>query len=119
MRILIIDDSITMRRIIRKALEAGGFDDIIEAGNGAEALKQLNGVGLVLTDWNMPVMDGLTFVHEMRNESRYDDIPIIMVTTEGAETEVIKALRQGVNDYIVKPFTPTTIQKKVKELLER
>ena len=119
MKILVVDDSSIMRRIICKALDQGGFDDIIEAGNGAEALERLEGVDLVLTDWNMPVMNGLTFVQEMRKMSAYDEVPIIMVTAEGAESEVVRALQYGVSDFIVKPFTTLTILRKVKELLER
>ena len=116
MKILIVDDSTTMRKIIRKNLEGRGYDDIIEAENGQEALDKLDGVNLILTDWNMPVMDGLTFVKEAK-KGQYSDIPIIMVTTEGAKSEVVEALKAGVADYIVKPFTPLLIFEKVKSFL--
>ena len=116
MKILVVDDSTTMRRIITKNLIRAGFKNVVEAGNGAEALSNMEEVELILTDWNMPVMDGLTFVIEVRNSPVYAEIPIIMITTEGAQKEVIEALKQGVNDYIVKPFTPKTLIEKIKLL---
>ena len=118
MKILVVDDSTTMRRIISKSLNSAGFTDVVEAGNGAEALSNMEEVELILTDWNMPVMDGLTFVKEVRSSPVYAEIPIIMITTEGAQKEVIEALKQGVNDYIVKPFTPKILIEKVKSLEE-
>ncbi len=114
MRILVVDDSTTMRRIIINSLKAAGFTDLVEAGNGEEALKTLDGVNLILTDWNMPVMDGLSLVKEVRSDAAMNSIPIIMVTSEGARDEVMEALAAGVNDYIVKPFTKDTLAEKVK-----
>jgi len=119
MKVLVVDDSTTMRRIIKKSLASKGLNDVVEAGNGAEALSNMNEVDLILTDWNMPVMDGLTFVKEIRNSPVYWEIPIIMITTEGAQKEVIEALKQGVNDYIVKPFTPKTLIEKIIAYMEQ
>ena len=117
MKILIVDDSLTMQKIIIKNLSSRGFDNVVEAENGADALNKLEGVSLILTDWNMPVMDGLTFVKEVRKTDGCDKIPIIMVTTEGAKSEVVEALKAGVTDYIVKPFTPVVLSEKVKSVI--
>ena len=119
MKVLIVDDSTTMRRIIAKSLASAGINDVVEAGDGAEALSNMDEVNLILTDWNMPVMDGLTFVKEIRNSPVFSEIPIIMITTEGAQKEVIEALKQGVNDYIVKPFTPKTLIEKINVIVEQ
>ena len=118
MKILVVDDSATMRRIIENNLKAAGYDDIVQASNGVEALSNMGGVKLVLTDWNMPVMDGLTLVKEIRSNPAFASVPIIMVTTEGAKGEVIEALKHGVNDYIVKPFTKKTLVDKVLEVMD-
>ena len=117
MKILVVDDSITMRRIIINSLKSAGYDDIVEAGDGIEGLSNMEGAELVLTDWNMPEMDGLTFVKEIRRSEVYADIPIIMITTEGAKKEVVDALKQGVNNYIVKPFDKDTLVAKVEETI--
>ena len=118
MKILITDDSATMRRIIIKNLGAAGYNDIIEAENGEEALTKLAGIDLILTDWNMPVMDGLTMVKTIRANDAYKDLPIMMITSQAAQKEVIEALKNGVNDYIIKPFTPSFLIEKVKNLIE-
>jgi two-component system chemotaxis response regulator CheY len=114
MKIMVVDDSSIMRRIISSNLKTAGFNDIIEAGNGAEAINNIDGVELVLTDWNMPIMDGLTLVKEIRKRGELSSVPIIMITTEGAKSEVVEALKQGVTNYIVKPFTPEILVEKVK-----
>jgi two-component system chemotaxis response regulator CheY len=115
MKVLVVDDSSTMRRIIINTLKSAGYPDVDEAGDGAEALGKVDGVGLILTDWNMPVMDGLTFVKEVRGKGI--TTPIIMVTTEGAKNEVLEALKNGVNDYIVKPFTKPVMVEKITKVL--
>lgn len=120
MRIITVDDSSTMRRIIKNTLKKIGYgDDILEAENGKKALDVLstNDVDIIITDWNMPVMDGLTFVKKIRSDSKYKDIPIIMVTTEAAKEDIITALQAGVNNYIVKPFTPDVVKDKVETVL--
>ena len=117
MKIMVVDDSSIMRRIIGGNLKSAGFSEIVEASNGAEAINNMAGVELVLTDWNMPIMDGLTLVKEIRKRSELAKVPIIMITTEGAKAEVMEALKQGVSNYIVKPFTPETLVEKVKATL--
>ncbi|MFW5989794.1 MAG: response regulator, partial [Campylobacterales bacterium] len=110
MKLLVVDDSSTMRRIIKNTLSRLGYTEILEAEDGAKAWEIMSdensGVGILITDWNMPEMNGLELVKKVRSEQRYKDVPIIMVTTEGGKAEVITALKAGVNNYIVKPFTP-------------
>ncbi len=120
MKIITVDDSSTMRRIIKNTLKRIGYgDEILEAENGKEALEILenNDVDLIITDWNMPVMDGLTFVKKIRSNKKYDDVPIIMVTTEAAKEDIITALKAGVNNYIVKPFTPQVLKEKIEAVM--
>ena len=118
--IITVDDSSTMRRIIKNTLQKLGFETILEAGNGVEALEVMskNKVDMVVTDWNMPEMDGLTFVKAVRAKDEYKDLPILMITTEAAKEDILTALRSGVNNYVVKPFTPETLQEKVFKLLD-
>ncbi len=120
MRIITVDDSSTMRRIIKNTLKRIGYgDEILEAENGKEALEILENtdVDLIITDWNMPVMDGLTFVKKIRANKKFDDVPIIMVTTEAAKEDIITALKAGVNNYIVKPFTPQVLKEKIEAVM--
>lgn len=120
MRLLVVDDSSTMRRIIRNTLERLGHTDVIEAEHGVEAWEKLStdeSVKVVITDWNMPEMNGLDLVKKIRAEQKYADMPIIMVTTEGGKAEVITALKAGVNNYIVKPFTPQVLKEKLEDVL--
>ena len=116
MRILVVDDSSTMRRIIKNTLGRLNYKDIVEAEHGAEAWTHMDAnpdLGMLITDWNMPEMNGLELVKKVRADSRFSDLPIIMVTTEGGKAEVITALRAGVNNYIVKPFTPQVLKEKL------
>lgn len=120
LKLLVVDDSSTMRRIIKNTLQRLGYDDILEAENGLEAWGILDGTGginVLITDWNMPEMNGLNLVKKVRADERYKDIPIIMVTTEGGKAEVITALKAGVNNYIVKPFTPQVLKEKLEVVL--
>ena len=118
--IITVDDSSTMRRIIKNTLQKLGFETILEAGNGVEALEVMskNKVDMIVTDWNMPEMDGLTFVKAVRAKDEYKDLPILMITTEAAKEDILTALRSGVNNYVVKPFTPETLQEKGFKLLD-
>lgn len=118
--IITVDDSSTMRRIIKNTLQKLGFEAILEAGNGIEALEVMskNKVDIIITDWNMPEMDGLTFVKTVRQKDQYKETPILMITTEAAKEDILTALRSGVNNYVVKPFTPDTLQEKVFKLLD-
>lgn len=117
MKILTVDDSSTMRRIIKNTLSRIGYEDVVEATDGQDALGRMDGVELVLTDWNMPEMDGLTFVKTLRANASYDKIPIIMVTTEAAKKEILEAIKAGVSDYIVKPFTPEVLREKINKVV--
>jgi two-component system chemotaxis response regulator CheY len=120
MKILVVDDSSTMRRIIKNTLGRLGHKDILEAEDGAVAWKVMGeneDIDILVTDWNMPEMNGLELVQKVRAEEKYADLPIIMVTTEGGKTEVITALKAGVNNYIVKPFTPQVLQEKLEAVL--
>lgn len=116
-RVLIVDDSSTMRKIITRSLRQAGFDigEILEAENGQAGLERLAGasVGITLTDINMPVMDGLTFIDNIRANAAWNAMPIIVITTEGAETLVKEAIKKGANNLIKKPFTPEQIKEKL------
>lgn len=115
--ILIVDDSTTMQRIIKNTLHKLGLNNVSLANDGVEAwnLIQLNDYNLLITDWNMPNMNGLELVKAVR--SKNTDLPIIMVTTEGGRAEIMKALHAGVNNYIVKPFTPQTLKDKLESVM--
>jgi two-component system chemotaxis response regulator CheY len=119
--VLVVDDSSTMRRIIKGNLIRLNFleKNIKEAGDGIEAISILanNPIDLIITDWNMPNMNGLELVKKIRSNLIYNNTPIIMVTTEGNKSAVITALKAGVNNYIVKPFTPATLHEKIKEYI--
>ena len=119
MKLLVVDDSSTMRRIIKNTLQRLGYEDILEAEHGVEAWEILDSqnVNILITDWNMPEMNGLELVIKTRADERYKDMPIIMVTTESGKTEVITALKAGVNNYIVKPFTPQILKEKLEAVL--
>jgi two-component system chemotaxis response regulator CheY len=120
MKVLVVDDSSTMRRIIVNTLARLGYKDTIQGADGVEGWDSLvanEDVGIVITDWNMPNMNGLEFVKKIRALEKYNDIPIIMVTTEGGKAEVITALKAGVNNYIVKPFTPQVLKEKLQAVL--
>lgn len=120
MKLLIVDDSSTMRRIIKNTLQRLGYDDILEAEHGLQAwelLDTIDDIKILITDWNMPEMNGLDLVKKVRGDQRFVDIPIIMVTTEGGKAEVITALKTGVNNYIVKPFTPQVLKENLEAVL--
>lgn len=120
MKLLVVDDSSTMRRIIRNTLERMGYENIIEGEDGIDgwdALEEHPDIDMLITDWNMPEMDGLELVRKIRGDPRFVELPIIMVTTEGGKTEVITALKAGVNNYIVKPFTPKILKEKLEIVL--
>lgn len=120
MKLLVVDDSSTMRRIIKNTLVRLGYQDILEGENGIEGWTALNSnpdIGMLITDWNMPEMNGLELVKKVRADGRFSDLPIIMVTTEGGKAEVITALKAGVNNYIVKPFTPQVLKEKLAAVM--
>lgn len=119
---MIVDDSSTMRRIISSVVKQIGIDDdyIGLAVDGMDALGQLKSTtyDLVLTDWNMPKMNGLQLVKNLRTLPKYANTPILMITTEGGKSEVVTALKSGVNNYIVKPFSAETLKAKLEPLIK-
>lgn len=120
MKLLVVDDGSTMRRIIKNTLSRLGYEDVLEGEDGLQGWNVLDSnpdMGMLITDWNMPEMNGLELVKKVRADARFADLPIIMVTTEGGKAEVITALKAGVNNYIVKPFTPQVLKEKLAAVL--
>ena len=121
LRTLIVDDSSVMRKIVERALRQAGIPlaDVIEAANGSQALEILSQqtVDLVLTDINMPVMDGLELVRRLHKVDKARDVPVLMITTEGSESQVVQAIACGARGYVRKPFTPEQIKRQVLSLL--
>jgi len=121
MKMLLVDDSRTMRNIEKKVLSELSGTEFVEAGDGQEALSAIAaepaGFGLILIDWNMPVMDGITLVHKIREKDK--KTPLIMVSTEAEKGRVLDAIRAGVNNYVVKPFTPESLIEKVRTTLAK
>ena len=116
MKFLVVDDSATMRRIVINALQRIGFHDTVEAGDGQEALLKFDSsVKFVITDWNMPNMTGTEFAKALRD--RGEQVPILMVTARSVREDIIEAMEAGVNNYIVKPFTPQILKEKIDALL--
>jgi two-component system, chemotaxis family, chemotaxis protein CheY len=121
LRALIVDDSSVMRKIVARALQQGGVNlsEVLEAGNGAEALEVIRNqkLDLVLSDINMPVMDGLEFVRQLQTVDNAKGVPVVMITTEGSESHVMEAISCGARGYIRKPFTPEQMKQHVLPLL--
>ena len=121
LNILVVDDSVTMRRIIVNSLGKLGYKNIIEAVDGKDALGKMytEKVNFIITDWNMPEMNGLDFVNAIKEEASFKDIPILMVTTRSLKDDVVVALKAGVDNYVVKPFTPEVLKEKMDAVLQR
>ncbi|RNC80825.1 MAG: response regulator [Phycisphaera sp.] len=119
MKILLVDDSKTMRSIQKSVLTQLGYTEIEEACDGQDALSKVGAFepDLMLVDWNMPNMDGITFVKHIRQNDK--TTPIIMVTTESEKSRVIEAIKAGVNNYVVKPFTPDSLSQRITETLTK
>jgi len=119
---LIVDDSSVMRKIVERSLRQAGIElsQVVEAANGVEALAALGRtkVDLILSDINMPVMDGLEFVRQLQGVAEAKNIPVVMITTEGSESNVMQALSLGARGYIRKPFTPDQVKEYVLPVLE-
>jgi two-component system chemotaxis response regulator CheY len=118
MKALIIDDSRAMRMLVKRIVAGHGFETI-EAGNGQEALDHLSAgerPDICLIDWNMPVMDGLTFVNSVRAIPDYRNITLMMVTTESERTQIVRALAAGAHEYLIKPFTEDALISKLELL---
>ena len=119
MKVMLVDDSKTMRNIQKGILTQLGYTDLEEACDGLDALSKVGAFQpeLLLVDWNMPNMDGLTFVKKYRQSDK--TTPIIMVTTETERARVVEAIKAGVNNYVVKPFTPDLLSQRINETLEK
>lgn len=119
MTVLIVDDFDTMRRIIKGALKEIGFYNFIEANDGKSALGKLDKekVDLIVSDWIMPNMNGIELLKTVKKDEKLRKIPFIMVTAEGHKGYVLEAINAGVDNYIVKPFTPETLQEKIKKVV--
>ncbi|MBN1256928.1 MAG: response regulator [Planctomycetes bacterium] len=119
MKVLVVDDSTTMRRIICNTLNSALKSPvIIEAGDGEDGFAQYQkntDVNIILTDWNMPKMNGLAFLEKVREVNK--EVPIVMVTTEAEKQNVVTAIKAGANTYVVKPFTPEVLQEKLRPFL--
>ena len=118
MRILVVDDFSTMRRIIRNILRQLGYANIEEADDGTSAMAKLKNekFDFVISDWNMPGMSGLELLQAIREDESLKHIPVLMVTAEAQKENVVKAVQAGVNNYIVKPFTAETLREKIDKI---
>ena len=120
LKFLVVDDSVTMRRIVLNSRKGIGYSQFLEAGDGKEALDVLNSddsINFVITDWNMPNVSGLELVKNIRANDKYGDLPILMVTTRGVKEDIIEALNAKVNNYVIKPFTPAVLKEKIEQIL--
>lgn len=119
MKFLVVDDSATMRRIVINSLKRIGYEEFVEAGDGAQALQVLDSsVEFVITDWNMPNMGGLDFVRALRERDDIDEkLPVLMVTTRSVREDIVRAAEAGASNYVVKPFTPQVLKEKIDKLL--
>lgn len=120
LKFLVVDDSVTMRRIVINLLKNLGHQDFIEATDGRDALEKLgadNSINFVITDWNMPNVSGLELTKAIRNHDNLNSLPILMVTTRGVKDDIIEALNARVNNYVVKPFTPQILKEKIEQIL--
>jgi len=120
MGILVVDDFATMRKIIKNLLKQAGYNNIVEAEDGAEALKVLKSekADFIISDWNMPNMNGLEFLKAVRADSEFSGLPFLMVTAEGLKENVVSAIKAGVSGYIVKPFTADVLSEKIEKTVK-
>ena len=120
-RILVVDDFSTMRRIIKNLLKDLGFSNIQEADDGNTALPMLQqgGFDFVVTDWNMPGMQGIDLLKAIRADEKLKHLPVLMVTAEAKKEQIVAAAQAGVNGYVVKPFTAATLKEKLEKIFER
>lgn len=121
MKFLVVDDFSTMRRIVRNLLKELGFTNVDEAEDGAVALQKLEsgGFDFVVTDWNMPNMDGLTLLQRIRQSPQLRHLPVLMVTAEAKKENIIAAAQAGASGYVVKPFTAATLAEKLQKVFEK
>ena len=118
MKVLVVDDFATMRRIITNVLRQIGFENIVEAEDGTKALQVLeqDTIDFVITDWNMPEMSGLDLLKAIRSRGEKSDLPVLMVTAEALQENIVAAARAGVNNYIIKPFDAKTLAEKINKI---
>jgi two-component system chemotaxis response regulator CheY len=121
LKILIVDDFSTMRRIIKNLLRDLGFNNTVEADDGITALPVLKsgGIDFLVTDWNMPGMSGLELLEKVRSDPALAKLPVLMVTAEAKREQIILAAQAGVNGYVVKPFTAAVLKEKIEKIFER
>ena len=121
MRILVVDDFATMRKVIRNLLRQIGYQEVIEAENGISALRELRSqkIDFIISDWNMPNMSGIDFLRAVRADSELSNIPFLMVTAESLKENVVEAVKAGVSNYIVKPFTAEVLSEKIEKIIEK
>lgn len=122
---LVVDDFPTMRRIVSNLLKENGYSRIVEAEDGNDALQKLSEqlstvpIGFVITDWNMPVMDGLALLKQIRADAAMKDLPVLMVTAEAKKENIVAAAQAGADGYIVKPFNAATLKEKLEKILAK
>ena len=120
LKILIVDDFATMRKVIRNLLKQGGFENVVEAEDGVAALKVLKSqpVDFIISDWNMPNMSGLELLKSVRSDDELKALPFLMVTAEALKDNVVAAVKAGVSNYIVKPFTAEVLNEKIEKIVK-
>ncbi len=120
LKILIVDDFATMRKVIRNLLKQGGFENVVEAEDGVAALKILQSqkVDFIISDWNMPNMSGLELLKAVRGDGDLKELPFLMVTAEALKDNVVAAVKAGVSNYIVKPFTAEVLNEKIEKIVK-
>lgn len=121
MRILVVDDFSTMRRIVKNILKQLGYTNVVDADDGSSAWEVLNKdkIDFVISDWNMPTMSGLELLKKIRNSEEFSDLPFLMVTAEAQQENIIEAVQAGVSNYIVKPFTADAIEQKIDKIFNK
>ena len=121
MKILIVDDFATMRKVIRNLLRQTGYQNVAEAEDGVVALKELKSqkVDFIISDWNMPNMTGIELLRAVRADSELSSLPFLMVTAEALQQNVVEAVKAGVSNYIVKPFTAEVLSEKIEKIIEK
>ncbi len=120
MRVLVVDDFSTMRRIVRNILRQLGFNNVVEADDGLTAWEVLNRekIDFVVSDWNMPGMTGIDLLRKVRASEEFEKIPFLMVTAEAQQENILEAVQAGVSNYIVKPFTADTMKQKIDKIFQ-
>lgn len=122
-KVLIVDDMLTMRKIVQKAFRDLGFTDLAEASDGVKAWEAVSGspqpFGLIISDWNMPNATGLDLLKRVRSDSRFKNTPFVLLTAESEAAQVAEAVKAGVDHYIVKPFTADILKKRLEEVYQK